>query len=644
VGEDGRVRELELGTTGAGAARSLTDEAIHELVRSRAMLAESQKLARLGSWTWDLVTDRVWFSDELHRIFGLELGNFGGTYAHFLEQVHPLDLDLTRGVVARAQEQAGRFEYDHRIVRADGTVRMLHTQGESVADEHGRVVRMRGSCWDITQQWAATSSLERSVSLLEATLEATADGLLVVDRRGKMVAMNQRFLQLWRISPELAARGDDSEVLQVATDQLDDPEGFLLRVRELYAAPEREAFDVLRFRDGRVYERYSRPQRLGNEVVGRVWSFRDVTDRERLLHRALFLADASRLLGSLEAEKALHSVAQLAVPYLADACAVDLIAHGDGAPRRLTVSDRGHLDLPELPASVQAGQPALYRADGSHYLTVPLQAHGRLHGWLTLASRRRPYDDADLSLIEELARRASLSLENARLYRDAQEALRIREEFLSIAAHEIRGPLTSIHLSVQSLKEVHPLTSEQRTRALDIVEREDRRLGRLVDDLLDVSRIRAGRLQFVLEPVDLVAVTREVAARLGPDLARTGSGLTVTGSQVVGRWDRERLDQVVTNLLSNAIKFGCGHPIAVRIGTRDGHARLEVEDLGVGIPAEALARIFEPFERASSARHYGGLGLGLYIVKMIVEGLNGTVRVVSTPGKGTLFAVELPLG
>jgi signal transduction histidine kinase len=160
-----------------------------------------------------------------------------------------------------------------------------------------------------------------------------------------------------------------------------------------------------------------------------------------------------------------------------------------------------------------------------------------------------------------------------------------------------------------------------------------------------VTRIRAGQLHYVFAPVDLVEVTREVATQLKKELTRSGSPLSITApGAVVGMWDRSRLVQVVTNLLSNAIKFGLGKPIELAVGSDGKVAKLELRDHGMGIAAEAQRRIFAPFERAVSDRHYGGLGLGLYIVRTVLEGLGGSVRVDSQPGGPTTFAVELPLG
>src|SRR5262249_11405404 len=163
-------------------------------------------------------------------------------------------------------------------------------------------------------------------------------------------------------------------------------------------------------------------------------------------------------------------------------------------------------------------------------------------------------------LAEELARRAALSVQNARLYRGAQEALRARDEFLSIAAHEIRGPLTAMRLAVEMIQDGTP--RDVLAKALDVIRREDRRLASFVDELLDLGRIRAGQLSFTFEEVDFNEVVQEATSRLHTELTRSGSPLSIsTKGYTVGWWDRFRLSQVVTNLLTNAIKFGLGKPI-----------------------------------------------------------------------------------
>jgi PAS domain S-box-containing protein len=626
-----------------GAAFDITEqrEIQQRLARSEAMLAQAQRVAHVGSFEWELASNVVTWSDELHRIYGLKPGHFKGTYEAFLERVHPDDRERTKSLHFDALRTGLPFVYDHRIVRTDGSVRVLHTRGEVVMDGNGKPSRMAGSCWDVTELREAMDNLERARSLLEAAIEATADGLLVVDVNGSVTVYNQRFLSMWRIPQDLAFQQDHEKLLAYVRDQLEDPEQFLCSTRELYRHPEKESFDVLHFKDGRVFERYSRPQRIGEHIVGRVWSFRDVTQRERLLQRALFLADATRLLSSLNIEPALESVAHLAVPLIGDGCAIDLL--GNGHPRRIVfVSGEGAGASPELQSGVMAGHSTIYSMGTRSGMAVPLMVKDTVAGAITFIGRpMRRYTKLDLEFAETLAERAALSVENARLYRKGQEALRARDEFLTIAAHEIRGPITSTHLAVQALQN-SGVPASATSKLLEIIEHEDRKLARFVDELLDLGKIQSGQMSFNFEEADLGDIVREAASNLGAELARSGSALSITTEgRLVGHWDKYGLNQVATNLLSNAIKFGGGKPVAVTVREHQGRTILEVKDHGIGIEPEMLDRIFKPFERGVSVRNYGGLGLGLFIVRTIVQGMGGVVRVQSKPKEGSTFTIEL---
>jgi PAS domain S-box-containing protein len=585
----------------------------------------------------------VTWTDELHRIYGFEVGQFGGTVEAFVARVHPDDLERTKTVVGQAIQKPGPFSYDHRIVRADGQTRVLHTRGEVFADAQGGAVRMVGTCWDITELAEATEARERLLSLLQATIDATADGILVVDRDRKVVLRNRRFISLWKIPSGLAEGDDEGPLLTWMRGEVEDADEFQRVIEERYASTDAESIDLVRFKDGRIFERYSGPQHIGDTIAGRVWSYRDISERERLLRSALFLSDATRLLASLDVEQALDAVAHMAVPYLGDGCAIDVF--GSGGPRRLIAISRDPKTpmSPELHPTVLGGHSLVYQVGAISYLGAPLLMKDDLVGAITLcASPHRKYSASDLEIAEELARRAALALDNARLYRRAQEALRARDEFLSVAAHEIRGPLTGIQLVMQSMRR-NKLRPESLPKLADTAEREGRRLAQFVDELLDLGKIREGRLAFHFETVSLGEVVRDVATRLDQEIIRSGSSLALVSEEnVVGKWDRFRVDQVVTNLLSNAIKFGLGKPISVTIGVRGGRALLVVRDSGIGIAREALPRLFKPFERAVSERHYGGLGIGLHIAKTIVDAMGGSISIESEAGKGSVFTVELP--
>jgi signal transduction histidine kinase len=249
-----------------------------------------------------------------------------------------------------------------------------------------------------------------------------------------------------------------------------------------------------------------------------------------------------------------------------------------------------------------------------------------------------------------LARRRleELAADNARLYQEAQKAIRIRDDFLSVASHELKTPLTALNLKLQALERElkgQPDTAfrQKALASVEVGRRQVRKLSELVGDLLDVSRIGSGRLALTREPVDLSALVRDVLARFEPMAAQAGSRLdTDITPGVVGHWDALRLEQVVMNLVDNAIKYGAGKPVHVQLDSEGREARLRVQDQGIGIAPADLPRIFQRFERAVSDRHYGGLGLGLYITQSIVEAMDGHIHVWSESGHGACFTVSLP--
>ena len=632
-----------VGCVAAGVDQTQRCRAERELARSKTRLAEAQRVARVGSFEWEVETGHLRWSDDVAKIFDLDEDELVDSIDILFTRVHPDDVGEVKTRVFDAVREGKPFECEVRIVAKSEAIRVFHARSAIVRDSEGRPSRVVATFHDVTDARATTRALEELVSLLRATLDSTEEGVLVVDRAGKIVVYNQRFLDLWRIPSEVASRGDDDLLLDRVRGQLEDPDVFFDEVKRLYAHPEDESFDTLHFRDGRVYERCSHPQWIGDEIVGRVWCFRDVTEHQRLLRRSTMLADAARLFASLDVERALEAVAKLTIPRLGDACAVDLL--DQAGPRRLVeVSREGvHGVAGDPHPAVLEGHASLYRVEGVHLLGVPLISTRGLVGVITLVSSpHRTYDEDDLALAEELGRQAALAIESARAYREVQEALEARDEFLSIASHEIRGPLTAMNLAVQTLQE-QTLSKERLPAVMEIIQRENRRLTRLADDLLDVGRIRAGNLRFEFEEVDLGEVIREASTRLRADITQSKSSLSIsTGGNLVGHWDRFRLEQVVTNLLSNAIKFGQGNPVEVHARGEEERVVLVIRDQGIGIPPGRLEQIFRPFDRAVSSRHYGGLGLGLYIVRTIVEGFGGSVRAESPEGGGARFVVDLP--
>jgi signal transduction histidine kinase len=262
---------------------------------------------------------------------------------------------------------------------------------------------------------------------------------------------------------------------------------------------------------------------------------------------------------------------------------------------------------------------------------LPLAARGRSLGVMTLvlSDDSRHYGPRDLALAQELARRAALAIDNARLYQEAQRAIRARDEFLSIAAHELRNPVTVLKGAADLLHRPPPdpdAAVARQERLLDQIAKAADRLVELTDDLLDISRIQLGQLPLRPEPLDLAVLIPEVVGRYrerpgGAERLRLDVPATVP---LVA--DAGRLEQVLVNLIDNAFKYSPdGGEIAVTLRREDGGARVQVRDEGIGLPAEALESIFEPFGRAENTSGIPGMGLGLFICRSIVERHGGRI-------------------
>jgi signal transduction histidine kinase/PAS domain-containing protein len=413
---------------------------------------------------------------------------------------------------------------------------------------------------------------------------------------------------------------------------------------------------------------------------------------EAAQQRWTFLAEASQhLSGSLDYPTTLTTIVARVVPDLADWCALDLIGD-DGAMQRVAARHRDRAKTALLfelerrypldrqgnhgyPVVARTRQPEfvpvvaerdlalfaqeprylalLQRVGVRSYLSVPLIAREQPLGALTLAQGEsgREFTPVDLDLAGALAERVAIALDNARLYRTSQQAVQARDAFLSNASHELTTPLTSLQLAVQALRRAlrpaagaaAPVAPEYLARRLEIIEQQNHRLGKLINDLLDISRLAAGRLELETQELDLAVLTRQVIEQFQEELALAGCPVTLhAAAPVRGCWDAARIEQVIANLLTNAMKYGRGQPISITVDGVGPLARLIVQDQGIGIALEHQERIFGRFERAVRPGQYGGMGLGLYIARQIVEAHGGRITVDSTPGHGATFTTELP--
>lgn len=338
---------------------------------------------------------------------------------------------------------------------------------------------------------------------------------------------------------------------------------------------------------------------------------------------------------SLDYNQTLESFANLLVPDLADFCLIDVTSK-NRRPERV------------LSRGFDPGSPALVKSQ----LVLPLIARRRALGKVTLGitSERSPYDGLNSNLITDLVHRAALAIDNAILYAESQKAIQLRDEFLAIASHELKTPLTPLRLQTQILlrwsREKCAMAPNGHSFAelLQDSDRQIKRLSMLIETVLDMSRIQDGTLSLNREKTDLVDLVRTVITHFSHQLAAGKCAILLEADQpVFGLWDSIRLEELIVNLLTNAMKYGKGKPIKIRVRETQGKAFLEVQDQGIGIATKDRERIFERFERAVSLREFGGLGIGLYIAHQIALAHGGNIRISSKLGKGSTFVVELPL-
>jgi PAS domain S-box-containing protein len=416
----------------------------------------------------------------------------------------------------------------------------------------------------------------------------------------------------------------------------------------------------------------------------------DVTERVGIARGQRLLADAGAILAeSLEDEAVLTRVAWLATERIADWCAIDLtdeygqlrrlvVAHADPAeaPLAATLQEHPALTNEGTPNPDQNADRAILRFSqrgtylwaqgqgGEHYegsgqrrlaseVIAPLIARGRRFGTLVCISTRTnrpPYTEADRALIEELARRCALTIDNAELYRQTRDAVNSRDQFVSIASHELRTPVTSAKGYLQLLERQLGQETVDHERLKTYAGRIStgiERLEALIGDLLDASRTQQGRLDLVAAPCDLAAIGQAVFGRFEEQAEREQEHTLIFDAPepVPGEWDRGRLDQVLTNLLSNALKYSPqGGAVTLRIrSVADGGALVSVSDQGLGIALDEQRHLFTPFMRGAATQGLiSGTGLGLYIVRQIVEGHGGTIGVESIPDRGSTFTFTLP--
>jgi signal transduction histidine kinase len=474
--------------------------------------------------------------------------------------------------------------------------------------------------------------MSRNANLAEI-LARIADGLCVFDEAGQLTFANEK-------ASQLLAEADDV---------------FHGRISRLRKERTSSRFEHFHLKNNRWFEHQTHPNADGGMTI----FSRDVTSRHRLEEalrsseeRFRRVAEGSKILASsLECEKTLPELAEFIVANLADCCLIFVKEEGElrrmGVAYSVPASGSSEPDL-DLDRVMNIGESEIDLKPVSRAL-VPIIARDEVVGVLAVISEKEgAFNVDDLQLFEELARRAGLALESARLYQETQRANRLKDEFVAIVSHELRTPLTPILGGIYMLRnEAH----DERifAKALDLIERNAKTQVKLVDDLLDISRIISGKLKLNIEAVDLAAVIQSAVEIVRPAGDAKGIQIDVRLGELNGpiSGDADRIQQIVWNLLANSVKFTpTGGRITVELFETTTHAEIRVTDTGIGIHADFLPHVFERFRQADTTRTrvHGGLGLGLAIVRHLVESHGGTVHAESSGDEqGSTFIVRFPL-
>jgi PAS domain S-box-containing protein len=586
--EDGKIKYL------VPEGRDISDRkrAEEALRKSEASLAEAQRIAHMGNWDWNIKTNQLRWSDEIYRIFGLAPQEFGATYEAFLNSVHPDDREFVKKSVDKTLSEGKPYSIDHRIVRPDGSERIVHEEAEVFFDENGEAIRMIGTVQDITERKRVEDRIQHLHRVLEAIrninqlIISEKDLQKLLQGTCEILSQTRDYRLVWIGLVQEGVK----DVLPAA--QTDFEEGYLESVKITWDDSETGKGPT------------GTAIKIGKPVV-----MRDIASdprykpwREEAMKRGYASSAAVPLVYDDKVFGALNVYAALSDAF----------------------------DEEEIGLLVEVGQDIAFALHNIEVEEERKQAEEAL---------QKAHDELELRVRE---RTAELEEANIKL----QELDRLKSMFIASMSHELRTPLNSIigftGIILQGM--TGEITEEQR-KQLTMVKSSANHLLDLINDIIDLSKIEAGKVELAIEEFDLSTIVQEVKDSFTVAVAEKGLKMPLKmPDRLVIESDERRVKQVLVNLVGNAVKFTDEGEIEIKAARMDGMVEVSVSDTGIGIRKEDMDRLFKPFSQVPSEdRAKEGTGLGLYLSKKIAELLGGEIKAESELGKGSVFTFTLPL-
>ena len=604
-------------------------------------------------WDWDLVTDNTYRNREgFNKVFGFD-NSINLEEIQMDDYVHPDDKNRVQESLKKILKDPNQnnFCFEYSFLSPNGNILDIEDRGFILRSKNGVAKRIIGAATNVSKRNEFKNSLQDAYSNLQAVLESTADGILVVDNNGKVINYNNKFTELWQLPNNLLEKKDDEILLNFVTNQLLNPDKWMARVREIYLEPNNNSIDIAVLKDGRTFERYSQPKLMNGVNKGRVWSFRDITERIN--------ADKEKqqLFALIETSREIIAFGDLSgKPSFVNKAARELL----GIDKNTDLSKIHFFDFfaTKDMDRFSSESKKLFHEDGrweKDTELINIKTNKKISVYMSAFVIRDNITKKAIglgSVSMDISEREKIKNELIVAKEEAEKLSGFKDQFLANMSHEIRTPLSGIIGFTKILLRGN-ITKKQKEQLTTIKVSSDILLV-VINDILDLAKIEAGKM--ILEETELNVrhLTNSILSTFELRLQEKEQTLHTHFDESIPECvlgDPVRINQILLNLVGNAIKFtnkGGSINVSVNLLKQDDDTviiEFIISDTGIGILEDKLENIFDPFIQSNSntSRIYGGSGLGLNIVKQLLDLMKGSITVKSQIHVGSTFTLNIPL-